>query len=299
MPELVLHDEMRILLCDAACRWAGLPQDMRGVLRRTQEFGAMIDGAGAVGPRNYWARLLRRRSERWAQDALAALRDEGEPEEGASPAAALLAHRDPEGRPLPLEVAAVELLNLLRPTVAIARYATFAALALHERPHAAEAIRGGSAAHLEHFVQEVRRFYPFFPFVGGRVRQPFVWQGRDFREGEWVLLDLYGTNRDPRLWHRPDEFRPERFVTERIDPWNLVPQGAGDHFHGHRCPGEWATIALTGLLARLLAVELRYEVPEQDLRIRLNRMPALPASGFVLARVRRVAESTGEAGGAA
>jgi fatty-acid peroxygenase len=34
---------------------------------------------------------------------------------------------------------------------------------------------------------------------------------------------------------------------------------------------------------------MRYEVPEQDLTVRKNRIPALPESGFVIADVRRAA----------
>src|SRR3546814_10231988 len=65
-----------------------------------------------------------------------------------------------------------------RPTVAIARYVIFAALALHRRPDCRERLIAGSDAEREAFVQEVRRFFPFFPFVGGRVREGFDWRGR-------------------------------------------------------------------------------------------------------------------------
>src|SRR3546814_11580671 len=97
-----------------------------------------------------------------------------------------------------------------RPTVAIARYVIFAALALHRRPDCRERLIAGSDAEREAFVQEVRRFFPFFPFVGGRVREGFDWRGHPFREGEWVLLDLYGTNHDARIWQDPEAFRPEQ-----------------------------------------------------------------------------------------
>lgn len=97
----------------------------------------------------------------------------------------------------------MELINVLRPTVAVAVYVTFAALALHEHADAAEQVRDGGAADRERFVQEVRRFYPFFPLVGGRVTTPFEWNGVHFPEGRRVLLDLYGTNRDARHWDDP------------------------------------------------------------------------------------------------
>jgi fatty-acid peroxygenase len=33
-------------------------------------------------------------------------------------------------------------------------------------------------------VQEVRRFYPFFPFVSGRVLTEFAWRGHRFARGD-------------------------------------------------------------------------------------------------------------------
>jgi fatty-acid peroxygenase len=39
---------------------------------------------------------------------------------------------------------------------------------------------------------------------------------------------------------------------------------------------------------RLLATEMQYDVPEQDLRIDLSRMPAIPKSRFVIRNVRRI-----------
>lgn len=146
-------------------------------------------------------------------------------------------HRTGEGELLETEVAAVELINVLRPTVAIAHYVTFAALALDEHPEAAQRVRDGSDPELEQFVQEVRRLAPFFPLVAGRVVEPFEWRESAFPHGRWVLLDLYGTNRDPRSWEEPDEFRPERFDRWEGDLFSLIPQGGGDHHRGHRCPG--------------------------------------------------------------
>jgi fatty-acid peroxygenase len=136
------------------------------------------------------------------------------------------------------------------------------------------------------FVQEVRRFYPFFPLVGGRAREGFEWQGHRIPVGRWVLLDIYGTNRDPRSWEAAHEFRPERFDTWEGDPFTLIPQGGGDHFLNHRCAGEWVTIRLIDVALTALTTWMEYDVPSQDLRVSLSRMPAMPKSGFVMRNVR-------------
>lgn len=288
--EVVLHDAARGVLCRAVCAWTGVPVSTRETERRRRELGAMIDGAGSAGPRNWWAQLLRVRTERWARDLVRRVRSRGSRGEGTSPGSVLEAialHRDRDGERLSVETAAVELINILRPTVAIARFVTFAALALHRHPESRERIAAGDDRHLERFAHEVRRYYPFFPLIGGRVREEFRWRGYRFEPGRWVILDLYGTNHDPRAWADPDDFRPDRFRGRTPTAHDLVPQGGGDHGSGHRCAGEWATVEILETAVRLLAVEMRYRVPEQDLEIDLTQMPALPESGFVMRDVRR------------
>ncbi len=181
----------------------------------------------------------------------------------------------------------MELINVLRPVVAVARFVIFAALALHEHPECRQKLLDVGDDYLEPFVQEVRRFYPFFPFVGGRVRDEFDWRGRHFAKGRWVLLDLYGTNHDARIWGDPQVFRPDRFRRWDGSAFAFIPQGGGDYYTDHRCAGEWITIELVKRAVRLLTESMSYEVPEQDLRIELSRMPAIPKSRFVISDVRR------------
>jgi fatty-acid peroxygenase len=277
-PTIVLHDAVARLLCDAACRWAGIALDLRSLDRRTAEMLAMIDGAGTVGPRAWFGLALRQRAERWARRTIAEARQSPS---GDRPIDALAGWRNDCGELLDLVSAGVELLNLIRPTVAVARFVTFAALALHEHPRAAAWLREDVAARVLPFVQEVRRFYPFFPVIGGRVRSPFDWRDHRFRAGDWVLLGLHATNHDPRLWAEPATFLPERFVGAATMTDALISQGAGDHTRDHRCPGEWFTIelmirALRGLLA------LDYAVPDQPIDVPPNRFPTLPPGGFVI-----------------
>lgn len=180
----------------------------------------------------------------------------------------------------------MEVINLLRPTVAISVFITLAAHALHRHPECRRRLQAGEAGYADLFVQEVRRFYPFFPAVMARTRRAFEWEGYRVPEGVRVMLDLYGTDHDPRSWDAPDEFRPERFRTWDGSPFTFVPQGGGDHHQGHRCPGEWIAIELMKVAVDFLARDLAYDVPEQDLRIELSRLPALPRSRFVISNVR-------------
>ncbi len=279
---VVLHKEARWMLTAAACEWAGIPLPDAEVDRRAAEFGLMVDQAGSFGPANWWAQLRRRRTEKWAQDIIGAIRS-GEREVAPESAAALVAgHRDRESNLLPVEVAAVELLNVLRPIVAVARFITFAGTALVEHPQWQQQFAAGNTDDLEPFAQEVRRYYPFFPAIAGTALKEFDWNGHTFTPGTWVMLDIYGTNHDARLWPDPEAFRPERFRSWDDNPYRLVPQGAGQVETAHRCPGEGLTLELVKTAVRLLA-EGGYRVPAQDLSISLSKLPSIPRSGLLLA----------------
>jgi len=284
--QVVLIQEAQAVLCRAACSWAGVPlKSADEMVLRTAEFSAMIDGAGAVGPRNWMGQALRRHTKQWACDHIKAIRM-GAPVDPDSPVAAIAFHVDADGEVLSTEQAAIELLNILRPVVAVGRYIVFGALALHEFPEWRTRLASGDDASLHMFVQEVRRFYPFFPAIGGRVLEAFDWEGMHFAKNDWVLLDIYGTNRHPSSWSDGEVFRPERFDSHAENGYNLIAQGGGDFASGHRCPGEMVTVEITKATLRLLAAEVAYEVPPQDLGINLERMPTLPTSGFVMEALR-------------
>ncbi|HET7587508.1 MAG TPA: cytochrome P450 [Gammaproteobacteria bacterium] len=284
MEEVVLHYAVQGILCRAICRWSGIPLTESEAQRRTREFGAMIDGAGSVGPRNWQGMALRARTERWARELIEEERRAAQPAPEDTALHRIARYRNRDGTLFDVNTAAVELVNILRPTVAVARFITFAALALHDYPEWRGKLGGGDER--ERFVQEVRRFYPFFPLIGGRVQQTFEWRGYHFDEGTWVVLDIYGTDHDARAWNDPEVFRPDRFRGGNQSPYNLIPQGAGDYYKDHRCPGEWITIDLMKAAVRLLTTAMRYDVPKQDLSVDLSRLPAIPASRFIIKNVQ-------------
>ena len=271
-----LYDIAVEVLTRSAVDWIGLPPDSTDIDRLGGALAEMVDAAPTLGPRNWSARLRRRRVERWAASLVRDARAGTLRATTGSPLAAMATLHDHDGTQPPPGTAAVELINLLRPIVAVARYVVFAAHALERHPGWRDRVRTDPEAR-GRFVQEVRRFYPFFPVAAGTVKAPFSWRGHEFEPGSRVLLDLYATDHDPSAWPEPDRFDPDRFLTWLPDPDTLVPQGAGDAASGHRCPGEGATIALIDrFLAFATADPQPYSVPPQDLRISLRRLPALP-----------------------
>jgi fatty-acid peroxygenase len=278
---VVLHDHARLLLTEAVCSWSGIPMTENQTAARAREFAAMIDNAARFGPHNWAAQLSRRRTEQWAQRVIRDVRDGAIRPPDGSAAAVVASHRDLQGNLLDQKTAAVELINILRPTVAVGRFIVFAAHALEQHPDSRAFLNQGQDADLEAFAQEVRRYYPFFPAVAGRVREEFSWRGDHFARGQSFLLDLYGTNHDRNIWNNPESFQPERFRTWNGDPNTLIPQGGGDARRSHRCPGDRISVELMKRAVSLLA-QGTYTVPAQDLTIDLSKVPALPRTGLIL-----------------
>lgn len=285
-PRVVLFDEVNLVLCRAACRWAGVEVTEDEARRLAADFARMVHDFAAVGPGWQAARRARRRTEAWGQDVIERVRA-GTLTPSEDTASHVFAHaQDADGSVLPSEVASVELLNIVRPTVAIGRYIAWCALALRDYPAYAERLKTDDDA-VDAFVQEVRRFYPFVPFLGARVRTGFEWRGVSFEPGTLTILDVYGTNHDPRLWKRPEQFEPERFIDREPGAHTFIPHGGGDFATGHRCAGEWLTIEVMKRAVGYLTRCMSYELPAQDLGYSLSRILALPRSGVVLSSIRR------------
>ncbi|MFE5774784.1 cytochrome P450 [Brachybacterium sp. NPDC056505] len=274
---------VRPVLTRAALRWAGIPLERADAERLSADLSLMVERVAQFGPPNWHARWRRRGVERWAAELVQSVRASSLSPEKGTALEVFAHHTDEHGELLDPRTAAVELLNILRPILAVSLFVEFAAVALIEHPQWRRAFAAGDEDDLEPFVQEVRRYYPFFPAVPGRVRTPFTWRGHSFRAGDRVILDLYGTCHDPRLFPDPDAFRPERFRgwSWEEHPDTLIAQGAGRHDADHRCPGEWSTVELLERAVRLLS-RSDASAPAQDLTFRLDRFPTRPRSGVVL-----------------
>jgi fatty-acid peroxygenase len=284
-PRVTLFDEAGAVLTRGVCRWAGVPLPDGEEAPLAADLLAMVDGFATAGPRHFRARRARARQELRLAQLVDAVRAGAAPARPGSVLDAVCRHREADGAPLAPRTAAVELLNVLRPTAAVAFFAAFTAHALVRWPAHRERLRTGDPAYATAFAHEVRRFYPFAPFLGGLAVRELSWRGAGVPEGGIVLLDVYGQNHDEELWGDPYTFRPERFLERPAAPDELIPQGGGDPRSGHRCPGENVTVGLLQALAVRLA-RLEYTLPAQDLSIPLHRMPTRPRSGIVLTGVR-------------
>jgi fatty-acid peroxygenase len=285
---LILFDEAAAILCHGACIWSGIPIKKTDVKALAKDLTAMVDAFGAVGPRYYKGRLARIRTECKMKDIITKVRQQKIIVPYDSALFRIAFYRDPYGRLLDAKLAAIELINILRPITAIATYITFGALALYKYPRCKEKLVKGKLNYSHMFAQEIRRYFPFAPFLGAKVKNDFLYSKHYFKKGSLVFLDIYGSNHDRRIWEKPYRFNPSRFSFRDGNPYDFIPQGGGDLEKGHRCPGEWLTIMLLKTAMEFMAKNLSYNVPLQDLSYSLRRIPAIPKSRFIFNQIKYI-----------
>jgi fatty-acid peroxygenase len=270
------YSEIQDILTESVCVWAGVTLERDEIKKRSRELTHLFDSAGAKSYRHIQSRLARKKADDWIENQILWIRKKGIKEN--TPAHIVAWHRDLSGELLSSHTAAVELLNLLRPTVAVSVYMVFVAHALHFHPECRQKLEDREERYDDMFIQEVRRYYPFFPAMFGKVKKDFTWRGQEFKKNVRVIMDIFGTNRDSRVWKDADTFYPERYLHTTTTPFNFIPQGGGDHYNHHRCPGEFIANELMRVTIETLVFKLKYEIPEQDLEINWSRTPPIPKS---------------------
>jgi len=292
-PSINFYEESKKALTQAACEWAGVPLPEADVEKRTNQLANLFENVAKMNPKMAKGVISRKTGTKWAEGLIEQVRA-GELQPGEETALYRISfHKEVDGTLIDIHPAATELLNIIRPSVAISIYLNFVALTLHQYPDIKNklVLEDVDGEYYDHFVQEVRRFYPFFPFNAGITRKDFVWNDYEFEKDSLIIFDFYGTSHDRRLWDDPEAFNPDRFEDWEISPtdqvqYKLVAQGGGDYLGGHRCPGEWNTVRAMKMTAEVLAKEIEYDVPEQDLGYSMVDMPARPKSGIVMENVR-------------
>jgi len=290
--QIVLFDEVNNILCQAVCEWASVPLQSSQVKNRAKDFSAMVNTLESIGPKYWQGKRARTRTEKWIRGIIEDTRANKLKVERSSVLHKVAFYEELDGKLLDTQMAAIELINILRPIVAISRFITFTALALYEHEEYIQKLRSGNENLHEMFIQEVRRYYAFAPFLGAIVRKNFIWKECKFKKGTLVLLDIYGTNHDAHIWENPYEFRPERFKNKKNSLFDFIPQGGGDPSKGHRCPGEGMTIELMKVGLNFLIDQIEFQIPNQDLSYSLTKIPALPKSGFIMSNIRTKLQGT-------
>ncbi|KEH37856.1 putative cytochrome P450 [Medicago truncatula] len=104
--------------------------------------------------------------------------------------------------------------------------------------------------YLQAVVKETLRLYPAGPLSGARqFTENCTVGGYNIQAGTRLILNLWKMHRDPRVWSKPLEFQPERFLNTHKDVdvkgqhYELLPFGGGRR----SCPGITFGLQMTNL----------------------------------------------------
>ncbi len=117
---------------------------------------------------------------------------------------------------------------------------------------AAEIDAGESEEYLQAVVHETLRVRPVVPMVVRVLEQPLTVAGYTLPAGTRVAPSIYLTNRNPRVYEAPREFRPERFVGVAPDTFAWIPFGGGIR----RCIGASFALLEMRVMLRTMLVAL-------------------------------------------
>ncbi|QNE88633.1 cytochrome P450 [Corynebacterium incognita] len=289
-----VYDDAARAFGRAAFRWAGLPMDEDEMNKRAAQYSRLLDTFGRPVT-NPVAWVERKRLDSWAEGVIEQIRAGIMEVPEGSVAANVAGFVDENGELLDAKTAGIELQNLTRPTVAVSRFAAFAAAALVENQAWIERIRSAAGGQLIDvpeavaFAQEVRRTKPFVPMLPAIAKDDTEVSGCPIHKGQRVLIDILNTNTGPKSWHAAGTFDPERFLG--VDDYESIvgflPQGGMDVKTGHRCPGEKIAIAALSItVAALCQPEIKIADDQEDLTFDWKRILTRPETG-VRVKVQR------------
>jgi cytochrome P450 len=117
-------------------------------------------------------------------------------------------------------------------------------------------------AYMQAVISETLRVRPVVPLVIRVLQEPLRVGGHVLPTGTRVVPSIYLTNRNPRVYDAPAEFRPERFLENPPETFSWIPFGGGIR----RCIGaSFATLEMKLILATVLG-ELTPSLAARDAR---------------------------------
>jgi cytochrome P450 len=152
----------------------------------------------------------------------------------------------------------------------------------------AELDAGDGDDYLVAVVNETLRVRPVVPIVVRALTEDLRVGERLLAAGTRVVPSIYLTNRNPRVYDAPAEFRPERFLGEAPETFSWIPFGGGIR----RCIGaSFAQLEMKLMLATMLS-EHRPRVPGRTIWrrgewVRRRAITLVPAGGAAVVWERR------------
>src|SRR5699024_9553275 len=144
-----------------------------------KELSALSAAGGATGARHLRGRMDRDRVEKWAAELITSVREGTINVDMDTPSHKSSFHRGFKDNYLDVHSASGDLINILPPIVASSVYVVFCARGLKQFPEEQEKLYKADDRPYKNYVQEIRRYYPFFPMVIAQVKNDFLWKGHD------------------------------------------------------------------------------------------------------------------------
>ncbi len=127
----------------------------------------------------------------------------------------------------------------------------------------AEVDAGAGDEYMQAVVNETLRVRPVVPIVVRVLQEPLQVGDHVLPRGTRVAPSIYLTNRNPRVYESPREFRPERFLSSQPETFSWIPFGGGIR----RCIGaSFAMLEMKLMLGTMLG-ELQPRLPRREARL--------------------------------
>ncbi|KAL5209419.1 hypothetical protein ABZP36_005042 [Zizania latifolia] len=134
--------------------------------------------------------------------------------------------------------------------------------------------------YLQAVVKETLRLHPPAPLLlPHQAETTTEVRGYTVPKGARVLVNVWAIGRDNKVWRKPDEFMPERFLQREVDfrgrDFDLVPFGSGRRI----CPGMPLAVRVMHLMLASLLHRFEWTLP---LDVERNGLDMAEKFGMVL-----------------
>jgi len=148
--------------------------------------------------------------------------------------------------------------------------------------------QGGGDDYMRAVINETLRVRPVVPMVARVLMEDLQVGSFNLPKGTRVFPSIYLTNRNPRVYEDPAEFRPERFLEDGPDTFSWIPFGGGIR----RCIGASFAQLEMKLMLRTMLGELEPRLPSGRMwrrgeLVRRRAITLVPAGGARVAWERR------------